>query len=160
MSIFLSTITCSFIFFVFSLQWNSIFHKSLHRKFHKLWIQPGEENKNKSPLSRKPGQAGTRKVKPVSILMRQDMMTLWDAVTSAGPTCWTTCKQSAPLSFVFVVWCAFVTSNKYYIHTYIHRYCVTMPTPHPDTQPTALIQGQQWSGKQTYGKYCMPKSEH
>jgi len=24
------------------------------------------------------------------------------------------------LHFVFVVWCAFVTSNKYYIHTYIH----------------------------------------
>jgi len=32
-----------------------------------------------------PGQVGTRKVKPVWIEMRQEMMGLWKAVASAGP---------------------------------------------------------------------------
>ena len=32
-----------------------------------------------------PGQSGTRKVKPVWIEMRQEMMGFWDVVASAGP---------------------------------------------------------------------------
>ena len=46
------------------------------------------------------------------------------------------------LLFVFVVWCAFVASNKYYIHTYIHVHIDCWPMiqlmPLPSKNPIIL----------------------
>ena len=69
-------------------------------------------------LPGRPELPGSRKVKPVWIYIRQEMMEFWDAVASAGPYC----KQYAhgfiqittptPHHSIFTGWVLFLTPNQ------------------------------------------------